>query len=208
MSYPLRVNIQLICFMHGSSLKIFHIIDCFISRNRFKSEIWTYQAHLQYLAFLRFHPGWIWQLSTWTISVAALSWHQPRTLSWPITFQTLPFVCFTTQPWLDHRGSSTRRRSSRGSTNRAKCRPPFTTYPPTRWIRSWSCQKFSTTAWFSTGVNFTNILRKAFTLKDPKSVKHIDNLTVFFTLFGSAHVKTVLRTLMKLSPGLCQTWSK
>ncbi len=35
------------------------------------------------------------------------------------------------------------------------------------------------------GVNFTNVLSAAFTLVDPKSVKMIDNLTVFFTLLGS-----------------------
>jgi len=43
------------------------------------------------------------------------------------------------------------------------------------------------------GVNFINVLRAAFTLLDPKSVKMIDTLTVFFTLLG---------TLMKLSPGV------
>ncbi len=32
------------------------------------------------------------------------------------------------------------------------------------------------------GVNFTYVLREAFTLLDPKSVNKIDNLTVFFTL--------------------------
>ncbi len=53
------------------------------------------------------------------------------------------------------------------------------------------------------GVNFTNILRTAFTLADPKSVKMIDNLTVFFTLLGSASVKAVRRMLMKLSPAGC-----
>jgi len=49
-------------------------------------------------------------------------------------------------------------------------------------------------------LNFTNVLRAAFTLVDPKSIKKIDNLTVFFMLLGSAHVKAVRRTLMKLSP--------
>ncbi len=43
------------------------------------------------------------------------------------------------------------------------------------------------------GVNFINIQRTAFTLVDPKSVKKIDNLTVFFTLLGSASVKAVHR---------------
>jgi len=52
------------------------------------------------------------------------------------------------------------------------------------------------------GVNFINILHTAFTLVDPNSLNKIDNLTVFFTLLGSACVKAVHRTLMKLSPGV------
>jgi len=52
------------------------------------------------------------------------------------------------------------------------------------------------------GVNFTNVLRAAFTLINPESVKKIENLTVSFTLLGSALIKAVCRTLMKLSPGL------
>ncbi len=48
-------------------------------------------------------------------------------------------------------------------------------------------------------LNFINILCTAFTFVDPESVKKIENLTVFFTLLGSAHVKAVHRTLMKLS---------
>jgi len=54
------------------------------------------------------------------------------------------------------------------------------------------------------GVNFTNIV-SAFMLGDPESVKKIDNLTVFFTRLGSACVKAVHRTLMKLSPGVYLT---
>jgi hypothetical protein len=50
------------------------------------------------------------------------------------------------------------------------------------------------------GVNFTNILQAAFALVDPKSVKKIENLTVVFMPLGSAHVKAVRRTLMKLCP--------
>ncbi len=53
-----------------------------------------------------------------------------------------------------------------------------------------------------TGVNFINILRAAFMHADPESVKKIDNLTVFFTLLGSARVKVVCRMLIKLSPGV------
>jgi hypothetical protein len=44
------------------------------------------------------------------------------------------------------------------------------------------------------GVNFTNILLTAFTLIAPESIKKIDNLTVIFTLLGSASVKDVHRT--------------
>jgi len=51
------------------------------------------------------------------------------------------------------------------------------------------------------GVNFINVLHTAFMLADPKSVKKIDNLTVFFTLLGSTSAKAVRRTLMKLIPG-------
>jgi hypothetical protein len=38
------------------------------------------------------------------------------------------------------------------------------------------------------GVNFINVLRAAFTLVDPESIKKIENLTVFFTLLESAHI--------------------
>jgi len=58
------------------------------------------------------------------------------------------------------------------------------------------------------GVNFINIQRTAFMLVDPKSVKNIDNLTVFFTLLGSASVKSVCRMLMKLSPALVKAARK
>ncbi len=52
------------------------------------------------------------------------------------------------------------------------------------------------------GVHFINIIRTAFTLVDPKSVKKIDNLNVFPTLLGSGCVKAVHRKLMKFSPGV------
>jgi len=52
------------------------------------------------------------------------------------------------------------------------------------------------------GVNFTNILHAAFRLVDLENVKKIDNLTVFFTLLGSACVKAVRRTFMKFSLGV------
>ena len=39
------------------------------------------------------------------------------------------------------------------------------------------------------GVNFTNILRAAFTLADPKSAKRQVMLRSFFALLGSASIK-------------------
>jgi len=51
----------------------------------------------------------------------------------------------------------------------------------------------------SLGLIFINVLRTAFTLADPKSVKKIDHLTVFFTFLWSASVKAVCRMLIKLS---------
>jgi len=39
------------------------------------------------------------------------------------------------------------------------------------------------------GVNINNILHAAFMGADPKSTKKTDNLTAFFVLLGSAHVK-------------------
>ncbi len=52
------------------------------------------------------------------------------------------------------------------------------------------------------GVNFINILRTAFALVDPESVKSTVRSSVSFKLLGSTSVKAVCRTLMKLSPGL------
>ena len=51
------------------------------------------------------------------------------------------------------------------------------------------------------GLNFINVLHTAFTLADPKSVKKIDKLSIFFTLLGSTSVKAVRRTLMKSTQG-------
>jgi len=51
------------------------------------------------------------------------------------------------------------------------------------------------------GVNFISVLQVAFMSSDPKWAKKTDNLTVIFTLLGSAHTKAAHRTLMKLSPG-------
>jgi hypothetical protein len=49
------------------------------------------------------------------------------------------------------------------------------------------------------GVNFTNVQQAAVTRTDPKSTIKLINLTVFFALFGFAHVKAVRRMLVKLS---------
>ena len=43
--------------------------------------------------------------------------------------------------------------------------------------------------WMIQGVNFTNVLRTAFMRADPKSAMKLLNLTVFFALLGSAHIK-------------------
>ncbi len=50
-------------------------------------------------------------------------------------------------------------------------------------------------------VKFTNVLRAAFTLIDPKSIKNTVKSSVSFYAFGICMVKAVRRTLMKLSPG-------
>jgi hypothetical protein len=47
-------------------------------------------------------------------------------------------------------------------------------------------------------VNFTNILRKAFTLADPKSEK-TDSLTAFFALLGTVGILALHKMLMKLT---------
>ena len=60
---------------------------------------------------------------------------------------------------------------------------------------------------FLLGVNFTNILCAAFTRKDTKSAKKQLELTVFFVLLGSAHVKAGCRMLVKLTPGCRSTFT-
>jgi len=53
---------------------------------------------------------------------------------------------------------------------------------------------------FTPGVNFTNILHDAFTCADLKSAKKADDLTAFFALFGSAHLKAGCKMLVTLTP--------
>ena len=48
-------------------------------------------------------------------------------------------------------------------------------------------------------VNFTNVLRAAFTRADPKSTKKTVKLSSFFALLGSARVKAARKMLVKLT---------
>ena len=57
--------------------------------------------------------------------------------------------------------------------------------------------------YIGTGVNFTNILRAAFTRADPKSAIKLLILTVFFALLGSVRIKAARRMLVKLRPKVC-----
>jgi len=51
------------------------------------------------------------------------------------------------------------------------------------------------------GVNFTNVLRTAFTPVAPQSVRIQSSYQYLFRLLGSTSVKAVHKTLVKLSPG-------
>ncbi len=55
---------------------------------------------------------------------------------------------------------------------------------------------------FTSGVNFTNILRAPFTHPDPEIAKKAVKLSVFLALLGSVDVVAARRTLMKLTPDL------
>jgi len=55
----------------------------------------------------------------------------------------------------------------------------------------------------TSGVNFINVLRTAFTLVGPKSVKRYWRLDWVLTLWGTTGIKAVHRTLMKSSPDVC-----
>jgi len=50
------------------------------------------------------------------------------------------------------------------------------------------------------GVNFTNVLRAAFTLKDPKSRKIQASRQYLIVLLGSSNVEAANKMLMKLTP--------
>jgi len=50
---------------------------------------------------------------------------------------------------------------------------------------------------YTRGVDFTNILRPAFTIKNPKSAKKTDSLTVLCALLGPAGVKALSKMLEK-----------
>jgi hypothetical protein len=52
------------------------------------------------------------------------------------------------------------------------------------------------------GINFTNILHKAFTSTDNKSTKKTDSLTEFIAVLGSAHIKAAHKMLVKSAPGV------
>ncbi len=55
-------------------------------------------------------------------------------------------------------------------------------------------------AFIRPGVNFINILRRAFALVAPKSVIIQSSCQYLFTLLGSTGTKAASRTLMKLTP--------
>jgi len=54
------------------------------------------------------------------------------------------------------------------------------------------------------GLNFINVLRTAFTSKDPRSVKNTVKFSIFITLLGSTSAKAAGITLVKLTPA-CST---
>ena len=79
---------------------------------------------------------------------------------------------------------------------------------PTFYVHSFEAFKGSSSVsrftfnFLAHGVNFTNVLRAAFTRADPKSAKKTVKLSSFFALLGSASVKAARRTLVKLNPGI------
>ncbi len=51
------------------------------------------------------------------------------------------------------------------------------------------------------GFNFINILQAAFACADPKCIKMIFELSIFFTLLGSTSVKALCKMLTKFTLG-------
>ncbi len=49
------------------------------------------------------------------------------------------------------------------------------------------------------GVNFTDVLRKAFTRQDPKNAQNRFKWSVFYAPLGSAHAKIACKMLVKLA---------
>jgi len=60
--------------------------------------------------------------------------------------------------------------------------------------------KYRTAVIGKPGVNFINMLLAAFTHVDPKTANKYSKIIVFFALLGSACLKALLKTLMKLTP--------
>ena len=63
-------------------------------------------------------------------------------------------------------------------------------------LSSWEWEKL---IFICSGVNFTNIIRAAFTCSNPESAKRLLDLTVLFVLLWSASGKAARRMLMKLT---------
>jgi len=77
------------------------------------------------------------------------------------------------------------------------------------------CWNFSSEKSSSSGLDFINVLRTAFTPVVPQSVRAQSSCQYLFTLLGPTSVKAVRRTLMKLTPeihfihqSLLVTWPK
>jgi len=59
----------------------------------------------------------------------------------------------------------------------------------------------------SPGVNFTNVLQKAFKHADSKCAKKTKSLTVFLALLGSVCVKAAQKLLVKSTPELIKVFT-
>ena len=54
------------------------------------------------------------------------------------------------------------------------------------------------------GVNFINVFMRSFYPCSSQKCKKLFELTVFFALLGSAHIKAASKILLKLTPGFIQ----